>query len=388
MAALALRAPVKSLLVVAAGMADLPHPALKGRTPLAEARTPNADRIAKEGRLASALFHPEETLSILGYDPRKAHPGRGALEAAGRGILPAAGEAVFLADFCTVSAGTLVDAGVALKPEEVRILCDLLNTALGRPEIRFIPGSGSRAFLLAAAEGLAGAACASPAETLDRPVRWPEGAGTELLRSVMEESHRILDGHEVNAVRRDLGENPANLVWLWGPGGRAALPLLSERIGIKAAMAAGSDLGRGVGKLTGMTVVETDDGDPLSAARAALGALSEHDLVVLRVEAAERASHTGETQAKIDAIQKIDAEVLGTVLGAAPTLDARVALVCDRPVSTERRADVSGEVPVSLWGKGFEPRREGLVFDEASAAKADLRFEAGHEFLEYFLEHR
>ena len=288
---------MKSLLVVAAGMADRPHPALKGSTPLSEARTPNADRIAREGRLGSALFPPEESLSLLGYDPRKVHPGRGALEAAGRGILPAAGEAVFLADFCTVAAGKLVDAGVPLKGEEVRILCELLNHGLGFPEVRFIPGSGSRGFLLASKEGLAGASCVPPAAALDREVPWPEGSGAEMLRQVMEQSHRLLDAHEVNSVRRDLGENPANLVWLWAPGERSVLPPLSERTKRKAAMAAGSDLGRGVGKLTGMTVVETDDGDPLSAARAALGALSEHDLVVLRVEAAEKASHTGDVKA-------------------------------------------------------------------------------------------
>ena len=159
---------MKSLLVVAAGMADLPHPALKGRTPLAETRTPNADRMAKEGRLAAAVFQPEETLSILGYDPAQVRPGLGALEAAGRGILPAAGEAVFLADFCTVASEKMVDAGVSLKPEEVRILCDLLNRELGRPEVRFVPGSGSRAFLLAFVDSLASVRCSTPAEVLDQ----------------------------------------------------------------------------------------------------------------------------------------------------------------------------------------------------------------------------
>lgn len=395
---------MKHLLVIGDGMGDLPLEALKGRTPLEAARMPHADRMAREGRLARARFIPAGMvpgsdagiLSILGRDPRKGLPGRAALEAAGRGVHLAPGESVFRASLCTVSEGRLVDASAGgLKPEEARLLCEALNAELGEPDLRFIPGVGYRALLIASTEGLEGARCARPEEALGNPVasHWPSGAGADRLRSVMERSHRILDGHEVNLVRRDLGENPANLVWLWGPGSRAELPPLAAG-GRKASLAAGTDLARGIARLMGMTVLDVPGatGDAKSdlpgKAKAALESLKDHDLAVIHVEAPDEASHSGDPQAKVTALERLDADVLGPCLQAMEKAGGRLALVTDHLSSTDRRRHLEGEVPAALWGPGFAPRREGLGYDEPSAAQADLCFEAGHEFLEYFLEHR
>jgi 2,3-bisphosphoglycerate-independent phosphoglycerate mutase len=80
-----------ALLLIADGLGDRPVPALDGRTPLEAARTPNMDRLAREGE--NGLMDPigpgirggSDTghLAILGYDPYRYYPGRGPFEALG-----------------------------------------------------------------------------------------------------------------------------------------------------------------------------------------------------------------------------------------------------------------------------------------------------------------
>ncbi len=396
---------MKQVLVIGDGMADQPLAALQGSTPLQAARLPHADRLVREGRLGRARFIPEGfppgsdvgILGILGWDVRKDLPGRAGLEAAGRGIHLAPGETIFRANFATVAEGRLVDASAGgVRPAEAQALCAALNAGLGEEGLRFVPGVGYRALMISGFDGLSGVVCKTPQEILDAPLagHWPTGPGADLLRSVMERSHRILDGHEVNVVRRDLGENPANLVWLWGPGEGATLPSFSERTRCKGALAAATDLVKGIARAGGMTVLDVKGatGDAKSdlgaKARAALKALADHDLAVIHVEAPDEASHAGDARAKVAVLERLDAEVLGPVLAAVGKLGGRVALVTDHVTSTEKRIHQPGEVPVALWGPGFAPRKEGLAYDEVHAADSDLVFEAGHEFLEYFLAHR
>lgn len=393
---------MKCLLVVAEGMADEPLAALKGATPLQAARLPAADRMAREGRLGRACFAPEglrglesALLAVLGHDLHTPLPSLGILEAAGRGIRPAPGEAVFRADFVTVSEGRLADVRAGgVRPEEAQALAAALNAGLGEPACRVIPGAGHRGLLLAAMEGAAATRCASPQEALEAPVarHWPREGAAAALKGLMERSHAILDGHEVNQVRRDLGENPANLLWIWGGGEAAGLPAFAERFRRQGALVATADHARGAGVLAGMRVLDSGSAGELpgrfrAKAARAMEALAGHDVVVVHVQAPLEAALAGDAAAKVAALEALDAEILAPALEAAASGGHRVALATPCMASTTRRNLLPGEVPVALWGPGFAPRREGLAFDEVHAAASDLRVEAGHEFLDYLLGH-
>ncbi|HMK15900.1 MAG TPA: phosphoglycerate mutase, partial [Methanomicrobiales archaeon] len=101
---------MKTLLVLGDGMADEPLAELGGRTPLEAARTPNFDRVAREGACGMLRTIPPgcepgsdiANLSILGYDPRKYYTGRGPLEAASRGIALGKGDITYRCNLVTV----------------------------------------------------------------------------------------------------------------------------------------------------------------------------------------------------------------------------------------------------------------------------------------------
>ena len=73
---------------------------------------------------------------------------------------------------------------------------------------------------------------------MDQPVakHLPRGKGGKELCQLMERAAEILANHDVNRVRKDLGENPATNIWLWGQGHRPVLDSFSKRFGIKAAV--------------------------------------------------------------------------------------------------------------------------------------------------------
>ena len=105
------------LVVLGDGMADEPLEVLGGQTPLEAARTPNFDRIAREGSCGMLRTIPPgfeagsdiANLSILGYDPRKYYTGRGPLEAASMGVPLGEGDIAYRCNLVTVTGGVMED---------------------------------------------------------------------------------------------------------------------------------------------------------------------------------------------------------------------------------------------------------------------------------------
>src|SRR4030042_1220990 len=99
------------LFVVLDGISDRPSPALGGRTPLAAAKKPVLDRLAKEGicgimdTIAPGIRPGSDTahLALLGYDPYKYYTGRGPLECEGSGIHMEPGMIGFRCNYATIS---------------------------------------------------------------------------------------------------------------------------------------------------------------------------------------------------------------------------------------------------------------------------------------------
>jgi len=125
----------KFVVVLGDGMADEPLGELGGKTPLEYAKTPNMDRIAREGCCGMLRTIPPgceagsdiANLSILGYDPRECYTGRGPLEAASMGIELAGSEIAYRCNLVTIRDGTMADssAGHISSEEGATLLSDL-----------------------------------------------------------------------------------------------------------------------------------------------------------------------------------------------------------------------------------------------------------------------
>ncbi|HUV71956.1 MAG TPA: phosphoglycerate mutase, partial [Clostridia bacterium] len=100
----------KHILIICDGMGDLPISELGNKTPLESAKTPNMDRLAKNG-LTGVMYvlgrgirpnSDEAHLTLFGYQLPQDYPGRGPIEAAGLGIKLQEGDVAIRGNLATV----------------------------------------------------------------------------------------------------------------------------------------------------------------------------------------------------------------------------------------------------------------------------------------------
>ncbi len=411
---------MKYVVLLADGMADLPLPQLNHRTPLAVAKTSNLDSLARQGEVGLVRTTPPgcsptsevTNLAILGYDPKK-YPqlGRSPLEAASLGVSVGKDDVVFRCNLVTLK-DTQRGYGVErLNPHVVledpsaghigsddsRELIQELNNQLATEILQFYAGVSYR-HLMVWIGGKSRVTCTPPFDLAGKSVMGglPAGEGADVLRKVMESAATVLTTHPLNEERIEQGLRPANGIWIWGQGRAAALIPFVERFGKRGAMVAAVDIMKGLALAVGFDVIQVPgatgylDTDYEGKVDAAVQALATHDLVVVHVEAPDEASHNGDLEAKIRAIEDFDARVVGRLLGAIASEPAcRVLALCDHLAPVLTRSHAPDPVPYVLFQRGgVEVPVAGSVteFNEAAAAAGGKLIAEGHRLMEYFLK--
>ncbi|RME37549.1 MAG: cofactor-independent phosphoglycerate mutase [Planctomycetota bacterium] len=394
---------MKYAVILPDGAADEPLAELDDRTPLEAARTPHMDWIAAHGRQGRVVTVPDgfrpgsdvATLSLFGYDPRSCYTGRAPLEAAARGLHVAPGEIIFRCNFVTITEGTMVDFTAGhISTKEASQLIAALNASLGSLGCTFHAGVSYRNLMVASAKDDLDPVCTPPHDIPDEPVaaHLPKGKGARRVREIMERAREVLATHEVNEVRRDLGENPATDIWLWGQGRPAILQPFRERYGVSAAAVAAVDLIRGLARSVRVRLIDVKgatgylDTDYAAKGRAAAEALDDFDLVFVHIEAPDEAGHQGDAAAKLEAIERIDEHVVGPLLERLRDFERwRILVAPDHPTPVVRRVHTSDPPPFCLAGTAV-PAGMGQPFSERYAARSDLQIDPGCELMEYFLQ--
>lgn len=401
--------PHKFAIVIPDGAADEPLESLGGRTPLQAARTPEMDAIAREGVLGRSRNVPDRflpgsdvaTLSLFGYDPEAVFTGRAPLEAAAAGVdLGPDDWAVRCNVMHAHNGAALTDFTAGHIPSaEARELVAALQAELGRPEIEFHPGVSYRNLMVyrggrgASAPFDAATVTVPPHDHPDQPIEpyLPTGPGSDLLRHLIAAGTAVVRDHPVNRAREAKGLRPANLVWLWGQGKAPRLPKFQVVHGLKGAIISAVDLVRGVGLLAGWDRVDVAgatgylDTDYGAKGRAGVEALSRYDIVCVHVEAPDEASHEGRADAKVEALERIDAEIVGPLRRAIAAAGGRILVSPDHATLIRTRAHDRAWVPWAMAGAGLSG--SGRPYDEASAeAAGGPSFARGHELMESFLD--
>jgi len=393
---------VKYVVIVPDGMADHPLERLGGRTPLEAAATPNMDRVARTGRLGLTLHTPKglppgsdvAMLSVLGYDPTKCYTGRAPLEAASMGIDLRPDQVAIRCNLVTIDGDVMADHSAGhISTEEAHALVAMLQEALGSDTVHFHPGVGYRHLVVWDDPTVAEAVCTPPHDILDQPWRkhLPRGRAGRPLVDLIERSGPILQATDINEVRIDLGENPANLIWLWGGGTRPEFEPFVQRFGPAGAVVAAVDLVQGIGRSLGLDIITVEGATGYvhtnfaGKGRAAIKALETYDFVFVHIEAPDEAGHQGDIQAKVDAIEAIDTHIVGPVLDALEARgDGRLLVLPDHPTPIDVRTHVREPVPFAWCGPGAGDA-SGRPYTEQSAAETGLVVRPGYKLMANFL---
>jgi 2,3-bisphosphoglycerate-independent phosphoglycerate mutase len=408
---------MKYAIIIPDGCADEPQDALGGKTPLQAARKPNMDHIARLGVVGRANNVPATltpasdvaTLSLFGYDPLEVYTGRAPLEAAAMGLQLGPDDWAIRCNLVTIEKGMMRDFTAGhISSAEGKVLIEALQAAVGgtiqidepmhlSAELEFRAGVSYRNLLAYRSPDPApftdDTKTQPPHDIPDRPIVdfLPHGPGGWLLQRLMLASRDIFYDHPVNQARRERGERPATQVWLWGQGRAPHLRSFAERYGKRGAIISGVDLVRGVGLLLGWTRIDapgvTDylNNDYAAQGRAAVAALTNHDLVCAHIEAPDEASHEGRADAKVKALEEIDQHIVGPLLEALPSYgDWRILVSPDHRTPVRTRAHAHGAVPFALAGTGITAQGQSS-YDEAVAEGSAWTFDPGHELMRRFL---
>jgi len=387
---------MKYCVVIIDGAAGRPLPQRGGKTSLELAHTLHLDALASQGEVGLARTVPPgmepgsacACMSVLGYDPKAYYRGRAAIEARSMGVSVGEGEAAFRCNLVAVRDGRMWDYSSGhIGAEEAKQLISALNDALGSDEVEFYPGVGYRHILkLKGHQDALSAECTPPHDIPDKPVAeyLPRGQGSDILRDLMSRSQAVLADHPVNKERVARGDTPATSIWLfWGSGPAPQMPPFRGLYGLSAALTSGVDLLKGLGRMAGMDILEipgvTDgpDNDYAAQANGALEALHSCDAVVVHIESPDEAAHAGSIDEKIDAIQRIDSEVIGRLRSVD---GLRLLAMPDHPTPIEVRTHTPEPVPFLLWGPGFAANGTA-GFTEAEAEGTGLLIDPGYNIM-------
>lgn len=396
---------MKYIVLVPDGMADYPIKDLGDKTPMEVARKPHMDTMAKSGfvglvQTIPPRLHPGSeigNLAIMGYDPSKYFTGRAPLEAANLDIHLTDDEVAFRCNLVTIFDNKMSDYSAGhISTKEAETLMASLNKELKFPGVRFVAGKSYRHLAIIKSSDhvrLAKIKCVPPHDISGQKISryLPQGKGAQLLLDLMEASKKALEHHSINHVRVDLKENPANMIWLWGQGTKPHLPDFSEKFNVKGSVISAVDLVNGIGRLAGLEVIKVPDitgyydTNYLGKAEYALESLKKKDFVFIHVEATDEAGHNGDVKMKISCIERIDKDIVGTILNHfQKNNNFRFMIVPDHATPVEKRTHTSDPVCFVMMGKGI-PTDGANTYTESAAREKGLKFTSGEALMEYFM---
>ncbi len=396
---------MKYITLLGDGMADEPIAQLDGKTPLQAAKTPNMDKLAQQGMtgLAETVpqnFHPGSdvaNLSVFGYDPATCYTGRSPLEAASMGVELGPEDVAFRLNLVTLglAGGDMLMQDFSaghISTAEARELIECLQTELGDDDFQFYPGVSYR-HLMVWRGGRDDFNVPPPHDLSGQSVR------DHLLRSeeamplmqITNAAQMLFKYHSVNVERDKQGKPPANSIWLWGQGRRPQMPTLKDKFNLNGAVISAVDLIKGIGIYAGLDIINVPgatgylDTNYLGKAAAALKALETRDFVYLHVEAPDEAAHGGSLTDKIEAIERFDKDVVGTVMNGIGALgEYRVLLLPDHPTPVEKMTHTKDPVPFVLAGSGgeFAAGKSSTEYSESAARASGIVVDPGYLIME------
>lgn len=378
------------------GMGDRPIKDLGYKTPLEAANTPNMDKLAEMGingimdpirpgiRAGSDTSH----ISILGYDPYEVYTGRGPFEAAGIGLDVIAGDIAFRCNFSTQDEnGIIVDRRAGRIREGTEEIAKSINSlkmeGFEDVEIIFKESTGHRAVLVLRGAGLSDKVSDADPKHEGKPPKKvvpldnsEEAAKTaKILNKFVETSYELLKDHPVNVERVKEGKNPANVILPRGVGAVPHISPFGKKYGVKAACIAETGLIKGIGKITGMDLIEVEGAtggidtnlENITTSIVDVVNGDDYEFVLINIDGADEAGHDGQVEEKVKFIEKVDA-VIGEVMKID---DFYFILTADHstPVSV---MDHTGD-PVPIIIKGPEVKVDNVnCFNEKAAAYGGL----------------
>lgn len=401
---------MKTLVLLCDGMADYPVKELGDKTPMGASVTPNMDKLAKKSYMGLVKTVADNmkpgsdvaNLAVLGYDPQIYYSGRSPLEAGSIGIDMKPTDVSFRCNLVTLSNEkdyadkTILDyCADDISTAEAREIVKTLAEHFNNDEFQLYSGVSYRHCLIWNNGTTDVGTLTPPHDITGKPIKdyIPSHPNAKKLYDMMVESYDILKDHPVNKAREAKGLRPANSMWFWGEGTRKALMPFEEKYGLKGSIISAVDLLKGIGKFSGMNVVDVEgatgyiDTNFEGKANAAINEFKNgQDFVYIHVEAPDECGHRHEIENKKRSLELIDEKILGPVLNALEQYDDyKVLIMPDHATPLELRTHTNDPIPFLMYHKKGEIEGKD-EFTEQTCKDTGVYIEDGHNILSMFLK--
>lgn len=400
----------KYVVLLCDGMADYPVAELGDKTPMGASDTPNMDKLAKKSTIglvksvADGLKPGSDVanLSILGYDPSIYYSGRSPLEAGSIGIDMKPTDVSFRCNLVTLSDEesyadkTILDyCADDISTEEAKVLIEYLAEHFNSDEFQLYSGVSYRHCLIWNNGTLDVGTLTPPHDITGKPIKEyiPSHPNAAKLYDMMVKSYDLLKDHPVNKAREARGKRPANSMWFWGEGVRKPLDSFENKYKLKGSMISAVDLLKGIGKFSGMNVVDVPgatgyiDTNFDGKAKACIDELAKgQDFVYIHCEAPDECGHRHEIENKKKSLELIDEKILGPVLDALEQYDDYKVLICpDHATPLSLKTHTNDPIPFLMYHKQGEVEGQP-EFTEETAKNTGLFVPQGHTLMQMFFD--
>lgn len=400
---------MKYVIFIPDGSSDLPLDEIDGQTPLKVARTPNIDKLAKEGYGGLTNNVPEgftpgsdvANMSIFGYNPADFYTGRGPLEAGSVGIKTTPCDVIFRCNTIFEKDGKMENFNAGhITTQEADVLMNGLNDYFQEkyPDFKgkFYTGISYRHLFVYSCDNIEDAEILANIMTVPPHDISGENLSDNLfgdcelareIQSIMLESKEFLETQEVNQKR----EIPANMVWLWGQGVTPKLPNFKETYGLDAAVITGVDLLKGIGAFAGMEIIDVPgatgffDTDYEAKGKYGIDALKRNDVLFIHIESPDEAGHAQLLDEKVKAIEQIDKFIVGPILDSLKGQDYRAAILPDHPTPIDVGTHTRDDVPMIIYASDM-PGDNCDAFNEKDVLEGSIAKKEGYKLIQRLID--
>ena len=384
------------------------------------AYTPNLDRIAQIsiggymyvlGR-GVAPESDEAVFSLLGYDPKKYHIGRGAIEIYGLGLSLAPGREVALrGNLATLDEdGRILDrrCGREISTDTAKKLLksvEYIDLGIHDGYAKTYVGVGYRLAVIIGSnkyELSDNISNTDPAYArvgpLSRSLRefqpYPKKAmpldnsersriTSELVNKYIELISAHLKEHPINRERIKEGKPPCNTVLLRDAGMRPTnLPLFKHLHGFKMGAVVEMPVERGIANLVALAMAEVPPPSkdkskdyPLRVDKT-ISLMELTDAVYIHLKGPDEPGHDGDLEGKIRAIEDIDKYFISPLLDKIDLNNTSILITCDHATPPSARGHTDDPVPFTLYAPlrkpdGFNEFSEAEIFKKGSIGQLE-----------------
>ena len=412
---------VHIIYVLLDGIGDLPHPDLKGATPLSYAKTPNLDKIASNGTIGEVIsvgkgIAPQSDIAVfnmLGYKfQNSTYVGRGVIEAIGIGIDFKNGDLALRGNFATVNDEKIIvdrRAGRKIEREDTlaiaRELEEKIRFANPKASVVVSPTIGHRVIVrircegqflspdisntdpaYARIDGMGVAKAVGDYLKIEKSLPLNESAGAKLSASLVneftEQSLQIMKESQVNKTRMEKGKKLLNSILLRDAGNKFpdVIPI-NQLHEMKFSCIVDMPVEIGIANVLKMKTFSAGGlTDYEEKARVAAQAMDTQNAIYVHIKGPDEFGHDGDAIGKTKNIEEIDKLFFGTLLDNIDT--SKVAIVVSGDHSTPCINKGHSDDPVPVLVSGNSVKKDGTTrFTEEQAKKGGMGLLAGADVI-------